>query len=130
MNKQQIFDAFNGYFSKTGIVEVDGEWRLRGKWCEMVPYIEDDVVMVDLFIRNVETISEPVPYRKLAAIRVLLPAQWDWHDLTGEAWVQVPVVAIMPQVEVLSKVCKVRKKQTYTDEQLAAMRERLKGVKK
>ena len=127
MNKQQIFDAFNGYFSKTGIVEVDGEWRLLGKWCEIVP-LEDG--LWDLWFHDTKDLSKPLNGHRMRIIRDILQGTGAYTELDGEIYTQVHIRTINRYKRTLRKAGGFRKKKTYTNEQLAAMRERLKGVKK
>jgi len=112
-SKQHIFDALDGYFSKVGIKLVDGEWRLVGKWCEIVP-LEDG--NWDIWFHNVQDVSKPISRRKLSAIKAKLPRDWAPVELTEEMWIQVSLAQLIAAAPSLRGACGIQKKQTYSDE--------------
>ena len=61
ITKQQVFDAFEGFFSKTGIKQIDGEWRLAGKYCYVCPVDNNKPDgLWDLWIVNTGDLSKSV----------------------------------------------------------------------
>jgi len=112
-SKQHIFDALDGYFSKVGIKLVDDEYRLVGKWCEIVP-LEDG--NWDIWFHDVRSPSKPLHGNKVAAILSKLPREWPLVELTGEMWVQVSLDELNAVSPSLAGVCGLQKKKVFTDE--------------
>jgi len=106
MDKKQIFDAFDGYFSKKGIITIDGENRLVGKYAQLAPLDNGEW---DLWI------GWNLSNRSLNAKLGLLPSTWDFHVLNGEAWVQLPLDDFKSQATVLCRVLKVRRRKVMTE---------------
>ena len=111
--KQIIFDSLDGYFSKVGIKLIDDEWRLVGKWCEIVP-LEDG--NWDIWFHDVRNPSAPLNGNRVNNIKSIIPREWPLIELTGEMWVQVPLEELITISPLLRGVCGVRKKQTYSEE--------------
>ena len=122
-SKQHIFDSFEGFFSKTVIKFINDEWRLVGKFGQIVP-LEDG--NWDLFIGPDST------QRSLTRRLSFLPQEWDFHKLDGEAWVQVPLEAIKSRSALVARVLGIRRKRkvTLTEEQLEVLRKRMRGFNK
>ncbi len=111
MTKQQIFDAFNGYFSKVGIRQIDGEYRLIGKFVHIAPM--EDCGLWDVWICNAADIPKGLTKHKLTAILKKLPVSWQAERLTGEAYTQVPLDSLISELTFLRHVLRIKKRQLH-----------------
>ena len=113
MTKQEIFDSFDGYFSKKGIVTIDDENRLVGKYCQLAPLDNGEW---DLWI------GWNLSVRSLNCKLALLPSSWPFVRLNGEAYVQIPLNDFKSQAPLLQRVLGVRKRKIISEEHKAKMK--------
>ena len=84
MNQTDIFNAFNGIISKTAIINRDGEYMIRGKWC----FIANEGNIWDIWLCNPVNLAAGLGTRKLRSMlqRLRGHVKTPFVELDGEAW--------------------------------------------
>ena len=120
MTKQEIFDAFGGQLSKTGIVLRDGEYMLRGKWA-LIEYVGDKW---DIFLCNHKDMRAGLPALKLTWLIKGISARLDEPitKLDGEAYLRVDTPG---KVLAVADLCGLRRKRKLSEAHTKANTERL-----
>lgn len=124
MTKQEIYDAFGGQLSKTGIVMRDSTYMLRGKWA-LIEYVGD---MWDIFLCNHENMSAGLPELKLTWLIKGISARLEEPitRLDGEAYLRVDSPG---KVLAVADLCGLRKKRKLSEATKEAQRERLRKMR-
>ena len=111
-SKQHIFDSFEGFFSKTAIKFIDDEWRLVGKFGQIVPLDDGNW---DLFV------GPDLSVRKLHSVMDKLQRAGQFRELDGEAYTQVTLEALLPLCADFHRHLGIRKKATLSEAHKAKM---------
>ena len=141
MNKQELFDAFDGKISKTAIQLLNDEYQIVGKFCR-ITFLDygNGVYAWDVWICNHKDIAKGLGQSKVHNIVSSLtgiprnqisldnPLVNGPHTvLNGEAVVWVgSTEIILKNLSLLG----IRKKTQYSKEQLERMRERARAFNK
>lgn len=118
MTKSEIYNFFDRKISKLAIQQIDGEWKVVGKWCRVG---FDDDGTIDIRLCNPNDIAKGLGQRKL---KIMLkgfksPAKTTFRELTGEAYTKT-----QDKQDVLEnlRLLGIRKKRRVTDRQLLELR--------
>lgn len=126
MNKQQIFDAFDGFLSMKNIVNRDGEFNLVGKYCVISP-LEDG--NWDVWLCNPSNLSEGLGTGRINNLVALFSTSSSvWRKLTGEADTQLPLEDLKPVLLGNHARFGLKKKQVYSEAALRAKTDRLRQI--
>lgn len=127
MNKSELFAAFDEKISKTSIVNRDSKFVVQGKFC-VISHEPPD--FWDIWICNPGDLYSGLGTKKVRNICAELEKSEGCgavRELTGEADVTARGTAvILDNLRVLG----IRKKQTYSPETLAKMKERMTAMRK
>ncbi len=116
MNKQQIFDAFDGQLSKKAIIQADGVWRIKGKDVE-IEYLGDGIW--DVYICNRQNMANGVGQRRVNnVLKLFKPTPAAVTELTGEAFVQGRLEDIKPVILSHRAFLGIRKKREVVADQV------------
>ena len=123
MEKQQIFDAFDGKIARRAIqkdVDIEGQWRIVGKQME-IEYLGNG--LWDVFICNRQDMAAGVSQNRVNSIlakfsRAGLPCT----ELNGEGYTQGSLEHIKPVVLSCRAYFGIPKKRELSDEQLSRLR--------
>ncbi len=128
MDKQEIFDAFDGKIAMRAIQKdnpVEGQWRIYGKQVE-VEYMGDG--LWDVFVCNRQDMTKEVSMIRVNRILGFFSAQgMGITALTGEGHTQGTLEQIKPVILSQLRYLGIPKKRQLSDEQLDALRKRMKG---
>jgi hypothetical protein len=123
MNKQQIFDAFDGKLSKTCIKQVDGQWRIIGRDVE-IEYMGDDCW--DFYVRNIENIAAGIGTGRVNNVLAKFSSVGTpVAKLNGEGYTQGSLQQIKSVVLANRAFFGIPKKRELSEEQLENMRKNL-----
>ena len=140
MNKQQIYDAFDGEVSKTAIRKVGDEWMLVGRYGFVAPV--DDVW--DVFVCNPADMTKGLSQRKVGAILVgiynrvfdnvadvssvseIYGESWGLRILDGEAYMQALSVE---QIKKVLDLLGIRRSMNLSEDARAKMAQRMRALR-
>ena len=113
MTKQEIFDAFSGAISKTAIVDLDGEYVIRGRWC----IIANEGDLWDIWLCNPKDIVNGLGARKLTNLVGHLNSlvEWPFRELNGEAYTKVAGTAL---ISASLRLLGIKKKRHMSQDQI------------
>ena len=123
MTKKEIFEAFGGHLSKTGIVLRDDSYILRGKWA-LIEKVDDQW---DVWVCNHENLNAGLPALKLTWLLKGLEAAGigEITRLDGEAYFRVDSPdEILPLASLLG----LRRKRRESAADIKAKTERLRKL--
>jgi len=129
MNRQQIFDAFDGKISKSAIRDQGMGMMVYGKHCEL-EYMGSG--LWDLYLRNPNSPASKLSGRRINQFREKFQQTGlRINLLDGEAWCQGELPnglgkCILSELKWLG----IRKAPQYSPEQLEALRERMRNIRK